>query len=157
MLVGVDAANLDPAMTQNLKDAIGTALVPFTPIKDQNGNTQEPEALETLTTAVSFATEKDLLVPNVFAAYQRRNCKSKLGYAGACKLVKNYYPEGIGEDFVNDSLSYLNDLNALRLAVRALYRKLDPNLVVNGKPLSEHYQNFKDHYAFETVFGYIRF
>lgn len=67
-----------------------------------------------------------------------------------------YFPFGDTQD-LSSKLKFLSDLRQLRLSVNAMYKVVDPNYVFNDKPLSSWYKEFKKHYAYETIFGFIMF
>lgn len=161
LLAYTNSVNMSPDKIQPLVDEIVKTLHPLIP--DENGLTHNRPALERFVRATQLACNMSIssmrrgrrnLIPNEFAAYLRRNCRGKLSFIEACRRVKNNHPM-ISDREVYPCLTYLSVLKMLHLAVGALYRRVDPNFVVNDKPLSEYYQNFKDHYAFETVFGFL--
>lgn len=140
-----------------LLERVRQAYEPFLKKSDDEQIIVTHPFLEHLITAVYISQNpQGTLVPNVFKAYIRRKCKSKLGYSEAKKAIQRYHPS-MPEDDLKFFFGYLDALKELRTAVRDLYKHLDPYLVINDKPFSKRYQEFKDNYAYETVFGFIQY
>lgn len=154
LLAGIGDDKLNSPEIEQLKQDVYEAFEPFYPHLKEDGLPENPDSLDFLVTAVFLAQEKGELVPNEFKIYIRSKCMSKLRYSEAKRAVERFHPYASKED-IQDQLDYLNDLRRLRLAVKALYQKVDPKLVVNDKSLSRRYKEFKNHYAYETVFGFI--
>lgn len=121
---------------------------------------ESSKTLEIFVNAVILISQQDYeRCPKEFKAYVNNGCKSSLSYQQAKLCLqqgKNFFFPFINR-VLTQMVRFLNDLRRLRRAVSALYELADPQRVLYDKPLSAWYKEFKDHYAYETVFGFIMF
>lgn len=94
------------------------------------------------------------LVSGEFVDYAQRGFKAKLSYQEACNLIEeglNTHCVGI-QPLQEECLMYLENLNRLHVAADKLYKLAQPQFIYQGQTLQKLMQEFKNHYAFETVF-----
>lgn len=158
---GVEDAKLNSPEIWELQKEIYQASVPFQSFTNKDRLPEEPPSLEVLSYAVQLCEMGTGLEPQEFQAYRKRGCKGQLSYLEAKQGIERFFAPMLFDESskqeLQTRLEYLQDLRRLRFVVKTLYKKLDPYFVVNGKPLSMYYQDFRDHYAFETVFGFTKY
>lgn len=99
-------------------------------------------------------TPSGYLASNEFVDYAQHGFKAKLSYQEARNIIEqglNTHCVGI-QTLQEECLSYLENLNRLHVAAEKLYKLTQPQFIYQGKTLQELMREFKDHYAFETVF-----